>query len=101
MTNNLHLSTAKQFRALSDAVSEVSIVFTNLGIQIQEGLVPILKEFSDSPLWIELRRVKMDSETWDEYIARVPDGLDNPDVRWEYQKFILSTPIRLVKRFTS
>lgn len=44
------------------------------------------------------RYVKRGDETWNEYLARVPDALDNPAIRWEYQKHIWGYPLRLMVR---
>lgn len=41
---------------------------------------------------------KLSDETWDEYLERVPDALDNPEIRWEYQKHIWAIPYRWAKR---
>lgn len=35
------------------------------------------------------------------YVYRCPESLDNPTIRWEYQVYILSTPLRLWRRWWS
>lgn len=43
---------------------------------------------------------KFNDESWHDYIQRCGIiVLDNPVMRWEYQKYIMSTPIRLIRRF--
>lgn len=44
---------------------------------------------------------RLEYESDEDYVQRLADDnwLDNPDARWEYQKIILSTPIRKLKQW--
>ena len=88
----------------------LALAFEKFGIAMDEVVTALLELFT--PLKDVIEEIRKSifgiNEGWEqypfesdkEYAARlVEDGwLDNPDARWEYQKIVLSTPIRVLRR---
>lgn len=73
--------------ALSTQMAEFLLPLTTALIKVAAGF---------KNLWRSLPR--LESESIMDYVYRNPNALDNPDVRWEYQAWVWSTPIRLLRR---
>lgn len=83
---------------LEEALDNFAQAITEFANVVSAAYIKAFEPFS-----ISLKKFKANSPRWQDehirdYIQRKPSALDNPDVRWEYQKHIWGTPYRLLKR---
>lgn len=88
------------FKSFKQLEANIQAAFENLANAFNKTVIPAIQEFiafmQPYHNW-----QRMENESDDDYADRLVafDLLDNPDARWEYQKIVLSTPIRLWRRF--
>jgi hypothetical protein len=89
-----HNELSEIFAPFVDAINELADAIIALG----NCLAEMINNVTSHPTFQFLWRIKWDSESWGDYLHRVgSDVLDNPDIRWAYQKHILGTPLRWVR----
>jgi hypothetical protein len=86
----------KSMAALSQSINQLAVVMA-------EAVQPLISSISELgwQLFNTIGWQRLPYETDEMYAERlVSHGwLDNPDARWEYQKIVLMTPVRVARRW--
>jgi hypothetical protein len=86
----------KSMAALSQSINQLAVIMAEAIRPVVDSLNEAVRRFNKAIAW---RRLPY--ETDEMYAERlVSDGwLDNPDARWEYQKIVLMTPVRVARHW--
>lgn len=90
----------EKFNAAIKGVQQAFAAFAeNLTRDVAPALHALFANLLDKVFVIGWQRRDYESDS--DYAQRLADDnwLDNPDARWEYQKIVLNTPIRIFKRW--